>query len=132
MNLDTLKKKHTADEAFEEYIKWHLSLGPDSIDSNNKRIYEARLRDIYLRSGMTGVLRNKIDVHLRGPQGNLSYQIARAYAMLGDKQQTLDWLEKACDNKNFLLAFVNADPVFDNFHSDPRFRAVLQRMGLAS
>jgi hypothetical protein len=81
---------------------------------------------------MPGVLRNKIDQHLRGAQGNLSYQIARTYAMLGQKQQALDWLENACDNKNFLLAFVNADPVFQDLHSNPRFRGVLRRMGLAS
>lgn len=120
------------DEAFEEYIKWYLSLGSDSTGSIGQVAYEGRLRAIYLRSGMKGLLRNRIDEHLRGPQGNLSYQIARAYAMLGEKQQTLDWLEKACDNKNFLLAFVNADPVFQELHSEARYQAVLRRMGLAS
>ncbi len=120
------------DEAFEEYLKWYLSLGSDSIGTREQVAYEARLRSIYLQSGMRGVLRNKIDEHMRGAQGALSYQIARAHAMLGERQETLEWLEKACDNKNLMLAFVNADPVFDSLHTDPRFQGVLRRMGLAS
>ena len=79
---------------------------------------------------MKGYLRNKIDELMNGQQENLSYQIARAYAMLGEKDQTVSWLERACDNKSFLLAFVQADPIFDDLHSEPRFQGVLRRLHL--
>ena len=52
--------------------------------------------------------------------------------LLGEKERALPWLEKSYENKDFLLPFVNVDPVFDDLRSEPRFQAVLSRMGLGS
>jgi hypothetical protein len=81
---------------------------------------------------MNGLLRDHIDEDLRTPIGGFAYDVARLHAMLGDKEQALLWLEKSYENKDFLLPFVNADPAFDDLRSEPRYQALLRRMGLAS
>jgi hypothetical protein len=51
---------------------------------------------------------------------------------LGEKDQALEWLEKACpdrslSNENFALKL---DPKFDTLRSDPRYADLLRRIGL--
>ncbi len=59
-----------------------------------------------------------------------SYDIALVYAGLGGKEQALVWLEKACDDQNGWLSFLNVEPRFDNLRSDARFVALLKKVGL--
>lgn len=58
--------------------------------------------------------------------------IATNYALLGEKEEALHWLEKAVERRPFLMALVGADPIFDDLRSEPRFQAVLRRMNLPS
>jgi TolB-like protein/class 3 adenylate cyclase/Tfp pilus assembly protein PilF len=58
------------------------------------------------------------------------FRIASVYVSLGDKEQALLWLEKAYDERAYVLGYVNADPMFDRLRSEPRFIALLRKMGL--
>ncbi len=58
-------------------------------------------------------------------------EVAGIHNGLGDKEQAFQWLERACQQRSTMSAFVVDDPRFRNLHSDPRFRSVLGRMGLA-
>jgi hypothetical protein len=80
---------------------------------------------------MNGLLRHHIDGDLRTPIVGFAYDVARLDALLGDKEQALARLEQSYENKDFLLPFVNADPIFDALRSEPRYQAVLRRMNLA-
>jgi TolB-like protein/Flp pilus assembly protein TadD len=55
--------------------------------------------------------------------------IAMIYARLGDKEQSLAWLEKAYRDESGLF-FIEVEPVYDSLRSDPRFRDLLRRAGL--
>jgi tetratricopeptide (TPR) repeat protein len=59
-----------------------------------------------------------------------AYGIATIYIGLGEREQALDWLGRACDEHSTALVYVNADPVFAELHAEPRFAAILQRIGL--
>jgi DNA-binding winged helix-turn-helix (wHTH) protein/TolB-like protein len=59
------------------------------------------------------------------------YGQARIYAFLGDKPKALDRLERALEDRAFMMAWVKADPIFDNLHSEQRYQSILKRMGLA-
>ncbi|MEO6783310.1 MAG: tetratricopeptide repeat protein, partial [Bradyrhizobium sp.] len=55
--------------------------------------------------------------------------VAGIYAILGDKEQAFAWLEKAYQESDDFLVFVNIQPQFENLHSDPRFAALLRKIG---
>jgi DNA-binding winged helix-turn-helix (wHTH) protein/TolB-like protein/Flp pilus assembly protein TadD len=59
-----------------------------------------------------------------------AYNLALIYASLGDKNNALDWLEKAYEDRSTLLIWIRVDPRLDNLRSEPRFKAVIKRMGL--
>ena len=52
------------------------------------------------------------------------------YMGLGEKDQTFDYLEKAYEERESFLAFFKVWPFFDSFRPDPRFKALLRKMGL--
>ena len=52
------------------------------------------------------------------------------YMGLGEKDQALEQLEKAYEDRSDYLPFLNAEPAFDSLRSDPRFQDLLRRMGL--
>jgi predicted ATPase/Flp pilus assembly protein TadD len=56
---------------------------------------------------------------------------AQIYAGLGDTEQTLVWLERACVERPLWITFVKVDPKFDFLRSDARFQTLLQRMGFS-
>jgi tetratricopeptide (TPR) repeat protein len=58
------------------------------------------------------------------------YQVAMIYAGLGDKEQTLAWLEKACQQRVHNLVFLKVEPELDGLRSDPRFVDLIRRVGL--
>jgi serine/threonine-protein kinase len=49
------------------------------------------------------------------------YHTAVIYAGLGEKEQSIAWLEKARDERFNWLPFIQVDPLFDNLRSNPRF-----------
>jgi TolB-like protein/class 3 adenylate cyclase/Tfp pilus assembly protein PilF len=49
---------------------------------------------------------------------------------LGKKEQALNWLEKAYEGRDGSMVLLKVDPVFDGIRSDPRFTALLRKMGL--
>lgn len=90
---------------------------------------DARLRAKYLQSGMRGFLLQRIEDHGMQCPGTC-YVLSKFYARLGDREQALAGLEKSYEARDFLMPFVNTDPVFDDLRAEPRFQAILHRMGL--
>jgi len=58
------------------------------------------------------------------------FSIAVVYYGLSEKNETFAWLEKACDDRDVRLSFLKVDPKWDSLRSDPRFAAILKRVGL--
>ena len=56
--------------------------------------------------------------------------IAAIYAALGEKDQALDWLERAHEARSDMLVYLKVTPVFYPLHEEPRFQALLKEMGL--
>jgi serine/threonine-protein kinase len=49
---------------------------------------------------------------------------------LGNHPQALDWTERAFDERRGWLVYVNVNPIFDSLRKEPRFSALIERMGL--
>jgi adenylate cyclase len=58
-----------------------------------------------------------------------SHQIARIYAGLGKKEQALDYLEKALDDRDTGLAFLKVVSQWNSLRDEPRFQDLLRRIG---
>jgi serine/threonine-protein kinase len=58
------------------------------------------------------------------------FDLSRAYEGLGQREQALEAMEQACDQRSPMLLFAGADPIFDCFRSEPRFVGLLRRMSL--
>jgi tetratricopeptide (TPR) repeat protein len=61
-----------------------------------------------------------------------SYEIAQIYAGLGEKDQAFAWLENAYNVRDEGLTYIKIDPCLDPLRSDPRFQALLLRVGFRS
>jgi hypothetical protein len=59
-----------------------------------------------------------------------AFYMAAIYTGLGDKDDAFQWLENAAEEHSGGLAFLGVDPAADSLRSDPRFQALLRRMGL--
>ena len=60
-----------------------------------------------------------------------AYQIAEVYAYRNDKDRAFEWLERAHRQRDAGLPALRIDPLLSNLHKDPRWDAMLRKMGLA-
>jgi tetratricopeptide (TPR) repeat protein len=59
------------------------------------------------------------------------YNVAVIYSRLGDKDAAFDWLDRAFNERSYLLGvYLNTDSRLDNLRSDPRFRELHRKMNL--
>jgi tetratricopeptide (TPR) repeat protein len=59
-----------------------------------------------------------------------AYLTAIIYLGLGDKRRALDGLEKAYEARSWNLLWLKMDRIFDPLRSEPRFIALLKKVGL--
>lgn len=55
--------------------------------------------------------------------------VARVYLVLGQRDQALDWLERAYEQGSPWVVFFRADMSWQSLHGEPRFKALLQKIG---
>jgi len=59
-----------------------------------------------------------------------AFSVALVYIGLGDRNQAMDWLEKAYQDRSTYMVYSKVDPLLDPVRSDPRFVALMFRMAL--
>lgn len=64
----------------------------------------------------------------RGPVNSVA--TARICAALGQNDLAFRWLDKAYQDMPMFLPWLKVDPEWDSLRSDPRLRALLERLGL--
>ena len=120
----TYEQKGMHREAVEEFLKAETLLG-----GNQEEI--AALRQAFAVSGMRGFRQKQIDLWLERSkrQHVLSSLIAGYYARLGEREQAIQWLEKAYEERDPMW-LLKVDPRWDGLRSDPRFADLIRRVGL--
>jgi hypothetical protein len=53
------------------------------------------------------------------------------YLELGDVAKSMEWAEKADDVRVSMILFAKVVPADDRYRSDPRYQALLAKLGLA-
>ena len=59
-----------------------------------------------------------------------SLYFAAVYMGLGEKTTALDWLDRAYQERNDRLVYLGVDPMADPLRSEPRFTALLHKIGV--
>jgi hypothetical protein len=96
----------------------------------------AALQRAFQRGGFTAVADWEADVPWQGnAKGGVKkyispYWRALATARAGRKEQTLGLLEQALNEHSPRIIFIQNEPVFDFLHSDPRYQALVKKIGL--
>ncbi|MCI0523318.1 MAG: helix-turn-helix domain-containing protein [Bacteroidales bacterium] len=97
------------------------------------------LMDAYYKSGTDGIFTWLIDINKNRPlpvDGLTGHPffIAWWYAILGNREEAVQWFEKAVAMPNIPRHYFNliaTNPDFDILRGDPRFIAVIEKAGLA-
>jgi serine/threonine-protein kinase len=103
-------------------------------DSENNPIMVATLGHAYAVAGMPARAEELLaSLNSRSPHGYVPSLCSAFIQMgLGNRDAAFSELEKAFEERSGWLMFLRVDPRFDSLHSDPRFHALLQRIGLLS
>jgi hypothetical protein len=72
------------------------------------------------------------DVKPQASHTNAASEVAMYYAALGQREETLAWLERAYQVHTFGMLTVQIQPDFDSLHDDPRFQAIVRGICLPS
>jgi serine/threonine-protein kinase len=88
---------------------------------------DAALTKGFAQGGYREAMRQAAELRAAREQ---SWVAAQLYVRAGQHDLALDWLERAYEARNPNLPYISVTPVFDAIRSDPRFRALLQRMNL--
>ena len=60
-----------------------------------------------------------------------AFQIAAVYAWRGEKDHAFEWLDRAYDQQDAGMPRLRYDPTLASLHDDPRFAALVKKMGFA-
>jgi TolB-like protein/DNA-binding winged helix-turn-helix (wHTH) protein/tetratricopeptide (TPR) repeat protein len=93
------------------------------------------LRKALSASGPTGYWKLRLRMEKQEAEspsgGSEAYGVASIYAELGDADQAFFWLEKAYQDRDGSdLNYLNIEPQFAKYRSDPRFKNLAARIGL--
>lgn len=64
------------------------------------------------------------------PQNPAPVRIAMVHIGLGDTDRAFEWLQKGLEARDWQMALLKVEPAFDGLRSDPRFAALVERVGL--
>jgi len=122
---------------FEPYVQKGMFAEAEAVIEDHGqydgRWYFANRAYVYGRAGRHEEAEQQIKKLLQANQRQPMDPIVmvEAYAGMGDKEQTLVWLEKAYAQHSNGLTALKVDPVYDPLRGDPRFQNLLARVGLA-
>ncbi|MDA4127213.1 MAG: tetratricopeptide repeat protein [Thaumarchaeota archaeon] len=64
------------------------------------------------------------------PPPDTAFDIGLVYLGLGDSEQAIDWLQKAADERTAEIIHVKCEPIYESIRNEPRFLALMKRIGL--
>ena len=89
------------------------------------------IKEEFKKSGVKGVYNLLIKYSLeKSNELKEPYLLANYFALLGDKENSLKWLEVAYKQHNPDIVYLKYNPNFKHIHKEPRFMNILEKMNL--
>ena len=125
MMMDTYRRKGMYKEAVDAVIKLNeLTNNQKEIAALQKACRQYGNKGGLIRRGLTLSQEN-------ARKGYVSpVDFAVLYAQLGDRERTISLLEEGFKEHSPRLLWIQTEPAYDFLHSDPRYRSLIQRIGL--
>ncbi len=124
--------------AMEGILKCYLKQGKDKevigqvkaiITKNGSKNFDKLLDEIYQISGTEGIIYWYIDwLILNKPQRLRN--ISSFYAIVGDEQKAIEFLEKCLDSDQLGKLYINSNTDFNILRKNPKFQTMLKELGL--
>jgi serine/threonine protein kinase/Tfp pilus assembly protein PilF len=88
---------------------------------------------VYAKSGVEAAVRRRVEVEVQLAKRRYvdPARIAYDYASLGERDQAFVWLEKAYAEKSDDMAWIKVNHQAESLRADPRYAALLKKMGMA-
>jgi serine/threonine protein kinase/Tfp pilus assembly protein PilF len=80
--------------------------------------------------GQEAQSRQALERLMAGHAADAAYRVAQAYAWRGEKNQAFEWLERAYQRRDSRLTDIQIDRLWVALHADPRYIAMLKKLGL--
>lgn len=117
--------------------KGMFQIGLEEMEKGTEEHSNQRMVDLayaYAKAGKAEDLKRLLKELLSEVETNhdLAIAIASAYANLGDREHAMEWLERAYREHSASLAYISNNFAFDNISQEPRFQALLKKMGFTS
>lgn len=121
MIFESYWRKGEDDKAITEIEEW------EKLEPYKERAKGCR--KAYDKEGIKGIYKYLINYDLqKGIADNRPILMAEKYALLGEEEKALDWLEKAFEQNK--IGPIKNNLYFKNIKTEPRFIAILAKMGL--
>jgi serine/threonine-protein kinase len=90
------------------------------------------LAEAHVLDGNTAQAEKVLEDLIRRAQEGISMPIPTAVAAAALKRDDLafEWLERAAESRDIMLGYITVLPSLRSLHSDPRYYALIERMGL--
>jgi serine/threonine-protein kinase len=87
---------------------------------------------VLARAGRQIAARTMIDElkRIAQPRDPAPIRVAMIHIGLGESDRAFEWLEKAFEARDWQMALLNVEPLFDSLRADPRFTELVRRVGL--
>ena len=108
------------------YLEGDFETAARQFESFNQPMYACSL---YRMERLNEALTELEDLRSGGPSGALG--VANVYACRNDKDSAFEWLERAYEDRAPGLRWARAEMLFESLHTDPRWGALLDELGLS-
>jgi tetratricopeptide (TPR) repeat protein len=119
------REKKMYDQALQQFSEAR------KLSSDHPAIMALYGHTLALAGDRAGARKTLADLHLLAQSRYVSsLYFAAIHTGLGEKSTALDWLDKAYNERNDRLLYLNVDPMADPLRSEPRFRDLMKRLHL--
>jgi adenylate cyclase len=118
---------------FEEMMDVMEKAMPPGVHEEERALFP-RLRAAYAKGGPAGYWRETLAIQLEGQRRMRVYsrdyaRLAMLYLKTGQKDEAIREIQRGLADHSGDLIFINVMPCFDELHADPRFKAIMKRVG---
>ena len=114
-----------AEDGAREFLRADELLGTDPKELE-------KLNRAMAKDGAKGYWNRKVENYRESAKSGYVPPVLTAMACIriGDKQCVFEWLEKGFQERDDLMIHLKVEPVFDGLREDPRFQALVHRVGI--